>query len=58
MMVDLEVRYTIPDVMPAGALGNRVGVRFLHTDNRIKAMFEVFMDELHMADRSSGHWIA
>lgn len=58
VIVDLEVCYAVPEVMRAGTPANRAGVRFLHTDNRIKALFDVFMVELHIVDRLSGHWIA
>ena len=58
LIVDLEVCYAVPEPARAGASANRAGVRFLHTDNRIKALFDTFMIESNMVNRLSGHWIA
>ena len=44
--VDIEVRYSKTAVLPGGGLINRAGVRFLRTDNKIRALVSNFVVEL------------
>ena len=58
LIVDLEVCYALPEIMCAGNSTHRAGFRFLHSDKRIKALFDVFMIESNLVNRPPGHWIA